>query len=73
MKAGEEISQKTYIHSTQMQTAVWRWGTGAGAGWSEQRRVEMGTSVIVSTIQIKFKKRNVSKVLTTEWQSLCTV
>ena len=56
MKGGEGISQGTHTHDPQTQTAgsvgtTGGWG-GQGLGGGRQRG-GMGTSVIVSTIEIK--------------------
>lgn len=55
MKEREGISQKTYLHDPQMQTAVWRWPGGRGAvrDGGGGHRGEMRTSVLESTIKIK--------------------
>ena len=36
MKGGERITQRTYAHDPQTQTAVWGWPEGRGAGWVEE-------------------------------------
>ena len=59
MREGEEMSQRTYMHDPQTQTSVWGWPEGSGGlGGGGQGWGEMGTSVVVSTVKIKFKKQN---------------
>lgn len=54
MREGEEIIQRTYRHSQWTQTSEVMAG-GWGSGWVEvgKGRGEQGTSVIVSTLNLK--------------------
>ena len=61
MKEGDGISQRTYMHDPQTQSIAWRGPEGGCGAWVEAgkgrtKEGKMKTSVIVSTIKIKFKK-----------------
>ena len=56
----EGISQRTFMHNSQVQTARWWWPERRGWGWvGAGEGQEMGTSVLVSAIKIKEKKKKV--------------